>query len=592
MAFVVDASAETGRLPHFWKSTGFTPPGLLIDDTSMRVQMAHFDGVPMAGVEWVRVHDLLTLVKVEKMTAATPRYDWSGLDAALDAIRDAGMKPFFEVMGSPQGWTFSDALNDRQVAIWRRFVGDMARHLIERYGASEVRSWYFEVWNEPDVHPWFNHPWAEDDVAGLIRYYDATSAGLVDADPELRFGGPGTAEQLSTMFTGLMKHLDTGTNHLTGQSPPRCDFISIHVKGGDPSPTPKDPSMDAILDGQRELHDYLVEHHPRLAELPLINNECDPLVGWSHDHHWRGGAYYASFVARLIERQLQEAVRGPADFVLMSNDHGFLGGWGRRSVMVPFDSVDDDGASGGVSMVKKPVLEGMAMLSLLGDRTLAASRKEGAAAVTCLASVTSAGDLVLMVTHHDDDSSATGEASVAIEIQHGNPAWSRQTTLRIDAEHTNPRAVWAAAGAPQLPDAEVLHAMREAAEMDADVSSAPAAGESIHLNVPMHGVALVVLSRDPGRVPTMPHGLEAEVVAGLYGPELLVRWEDAGDARKLAGYRVEAVTPTGVVTLSETMPLSTAVVRPLPSGTDRVRVFAVDAWGRVGEAASVPVEHD
>ncbi len=593
VTFIVDPAEDTGPLPHFWTATGFTPPGLM-NNERMRVQLAHLGGVALAGVEWVRAHDLLTLVTVEGMDTDPPVYDWSGLDAALDQMLELGMRPFFEVMGSPSGFAFTDMRSDEQAALWRRFVSDLARHLIDLYGQEEVRSWYFEVWNEPDVTPWFNHPWAEDDVEGLIRYYDATSAGLMDADPGLRFGGPGTARQLSVMFTGLMRHLDTGTNHLTGQSPPRCDFISIHVKGGPPSWKPADPSMDAILDGQRELYDYLAEHHPRLARLPLINNECDPLVGWSDRHDWRGTSYYPTFVARLVHRQLDEMVRGEPEFTLMSNDHAFLGGWGQRSVMVPFTAGDGDEGTNpaGVSMVKKPVLEGMTLLSLLGDRTVsvtAPGTEPGPdAPVRCLASLSPAGDLVLMLTHHDDNSAATGEATVRIEIAGGTAAWSRLAVWRIDPRHTAPKPVWDTAGQPDVPTAEQLQAMREAAELRAEVSDAP--DGPITLNLPMHGTALLVLSEQPTDAPPAPRGLRARATTGVHGDEVLVQWNGTADPRRLLGYRVEALLPDGTTrALHETPVVSNSLVRPLPNDAVGIRVRAVDLWGRSGASASAPI---
>jgi hypothetical protein len=41
---------------------------------------------------------------------------------------------------------------------WSTLVREFAKHLIDRYGRSEVQYWYFEVWNEPDLHmPFFQN---------------------------------------------------------------------------------------------------------------------------------------------------------------------------------------------------------------------------------------------------------------------------------------------------------------------------------------------------------------------------------------------------------------------------------------------------
>ena len=34
---------------------------------------------------------------------------------------------------------------------WRDLIYNTVKHCVERYGAEEVRSWYFILWNEPDL---------------------------------------------------------------------------------------------------------------------------------------------------------------------------------------------------------------------------------------------------------------------------------------------------------------------------------------------------------------------------------------------------------------------------------------------------------
>ena len=34
---------------------------------------------------------------------------------------------------------------------WGDFIRAFVTHLRERYGDAEVRTWYFEVWNEPNA---------------------------------------------------------------------------------------------------------------------------------------------------------------------------------------------------------------------------------------------------------------------------------------------------------------------------------------------------------------------------------------------------------------------------------------------------------
>lgn len=599
------AGRETGRLPHFWRGIGFTPADLLLDER-MRVQLAHVDGVPARGFAWARVHDLLELVRVEGLaTDDGPTYDWRRLDHALDVMLDADLRPLFEVMGSPEGFEFTNMRDREQAEAWRVFVRDLARHLIDRYGADEVRSWRFEVWNEPDIYPWFEHPWEPNDPLGLIRYYDATSAGLADADPDLVFGGPGTALNLSPMLTGLLAHLDTGTNHLTGKSPPRCDFISVHVKGKPPTPPPANPDIDMIFDGQKQVIDHIREHHPRLAGLPFYNTECDPNTGWRDPHKWYAEPYYASSVAAITHRQNDET-RGELgiDAFMMSNDHGFLGGWPTRSVMaaMPWTHREPDPNT---SMVKKPVLAVATLLSLLGDRTLAVDRWDRSASPSgervltyepngsgeglhAFATRTPAGDIAVLLTHHDDDQFATGAERVTLRTAGLRDDLNTVVIRRIDEDHTNPVKLWRAAGEPEKPGQDLLRRLREAAEPVAEI--APWTEQGIELEMPVHSVALVTITADNGRAPPPPRDVRARTTPGLHGEEVLVRWDDAGDPRRLKGYLVEAITPDGSIRLHEAMPIATAMVRPVPAEAERVRVTAVDLQGRSSDAVAVRIQ--
>ena len=82
---------------------------------------------------------------------------------------------------------------------------DLAQRYMERYGRAEVESWYFATWNEPEA-------WKAED---FNNYYDACSEGLREANPRLRFGGPGTFVTLSPVLKSLLRHCDSGTNYFT-----------------------------------------------------------------------------------------------------------------------------------------------------------------------------------------------------------------------------------------------------------------------------------------------------------------------------------------------------------------------------------------
>ncbi|MEG8024054.1 cellulase family glycosylhydrolase [Sphingomonas aurantiaca] len=72
---------------------------------------------------------------------------------------------------------------------WTALVDAFTRHLVDRYGAKEVRSWYFEFWNEPNLAGF----WQDGDQAAYFDYYGRTVRTIKAIDPALRVGGPSTA---------------------------------------------------------------------------------------------------------------------------------------------------------------------------------------------------------------------------------------------------------------------------------------------------------------------------------------------------------------------------------------------------------------
>ncbi|EJZ19984.1 hypothetical protein RCCGEPOP_17483, partial [Rhizobium sp. Pop5] len=321
----VDAGEAVRPFNRFWRGTGFSPAELLLEP-EMRQMLAYIGALPNEGIRYLRVHYLYNLLR----STGGAGYDWSLLDRALDVMIEHRLKPFFELMGNPSG-LFTDYEDMDQVKRWRDLVTATADRYGARYGMDELRTWYFETTNEADSG------WWTYGIKGYTNYYDACVAGLDAVDPGLPMGGPGTARTLSPIFRALMAHCDNGASCLIGNGPPRLDYISIHEKGVNGSKDDLTPKTNAIVDRTLLVVDYLKEHHPRLAGLPIVNDECDPQLGWSDHHSWHGKAYYAGIIARIIEQHDRRIIAPKAaDFAFLSNDNAFIGGWSQRTIFAYF----------------------------------------------------------------------------------------------------------------------------------------------------------------------------------------------------------------------------------------------------------------
>lgn len=180
------------------------------------------------GFRYMRFHSIFhDDLGTVKLVDGQYVYDWTGIDALYDAMLDMGIKPFVELGFTPDAMKTSDLTifywkgntSHPQHGPWRDLIDAFVRHLIDRYGQEEVRSWYFELWNEPNLDGF----WENADQRAYFELYDVTARAIKAIDPELRVGGPATAGAAWVPeFTQFAK--DRGLP---------VDFIATHTYGVD-----------------------------------------------------------------------------------------------------------------------------------------------------------------------------------------------------------------------------------------------------------------------------------------------------------------------------------------------------------------------
>ncbi len=607
MQFTVDCTGDGRPLKHFWQSTGFSPAELLLTP-DMRQCIAYVGSIPYGGITQVRIHYLLELVQVSPVAGEQPRYDWTLLDAALDVLVKNNLKPFFELMGNP-GSQFTDFNDDSQLRRWRDLVRDTALHLIARYGRDTVNSWYFESWNEPDA-PWW--PQWPADIRSFCNYYDACLEGLRLADPALVLGGPGTCRTLSDLFRGFLAHCDTGTNYFTGHRGVRLDFISIHEKGVRANKEDLNPRTGELWRREAEVIRYIRANHPRLASLPFMNNECDPQVGWGDVHTWHARPYYAAIACKIINQHLLGLADGlGVDYALLSNDNGFLGRWGNRTLLARFGApvVFDDGQLhhkpklGDLAgrqdfppfeLIKKPILNMMAMLALLGDQRCAGDRVgDPDSDVGVIATRRGNEQVAVLVYHSRDQIMSSGSEQVTLRLRNLPFAEAAVVHYRIDAEHGDPYTLWEAAGAPDLPSPELYASMRRNQELTAgepELVTISGGQMDVVFDLPLPSVSLVLLTERPPEAPGAIERVWCEPYDGLTGGrEVLVCWQGLA-SRGIRTYEVLAAkTADGPFRrVNDADLICTAYLDVFDRGEPRFyQVRATDYWGRTGEPSPV-----
>jgi xylan 1,4-beta-xylosidase len=183
------------------------------------------------GVGAVRAHGILD-DDLGTYTESGGRavHDFAGIDRVYDELMELGLRPVVELSFMPAAlardpaqtvFTYGAIISPpKDWDRWAALTGDLAAHLIERYGRDEVVSgWAFEVWNEPNLEVFWSGT-AEE----YFRLYDASARAIKAVDPGLRVGGPASAA------TGWIWEL---LGHLEDSGAP-LDFLSTHVYGNVP----------------------------------------------------------------------------------------------------------------------------------------------------------------------------------------------------------------------------------------------------------------------------------------------------------------------------------------------------------------------
>jgi xylan 1,4-beta-xylosidase len=191
-----NASAAGQPLQHFWSlcaGAGRANEGLRAD-WQEHLRLA----VKECGFKYIRFHGLYhDDMFVYREENGCSIYNFQYVDILFDALLEIGIKPFVEFGFCPKDiaaetgtvfWWKGNGAPPKDFAKWAELIRRTMRNWIARYGIEEVRTWYFEVWNEPNLPPFFRGTKSQ-----YFELYKTTASVLKEFDPQLRVGGPATS---------------------------------------------------------------------------------------------------------------------------------------------------------------------------------------------------------------------------------------------------------------------------------------------------------------------------------------------------------------------------------------------------------------
>jgi xylan 1,4-beta-xylosidase len=220
----VKTNKTKGPLPHVWEECMGSDRAVV----AFREQwLSDLELVKQTtGMKSVRFHGLFN-DEMGVWPSGSKQPNFLYVDMVFDAMLDRGIRPLVELSFMPGAlasnkytifWYRGNTTPPKDPSQWGELVGSLSKHLIERYGVQEVKTWNFEVWNEPNIVFW------SGTKADYFELYRQSATAIKKVNKELRVGGPATA--MAAWVGDLLEFC-------TSQQVP-IDFASTHAYPDDP----------------------------------------------------------------------------------------------------------------------------------------------------------------------------------------------------------------------------------------------------------------------------------------------------------------------------------------------------------------------
>jgi xylan 1,4-beta-xylosidase len=459
------------ELPHFWEHTIGSGHATLAlrADWQAQLKRAHDE----LGMRHVRFHGILcddmgTLVNESDEFI----YSFFNADQIFDFLLSIGMKPFVELSFMPSCLSSSGQLQfhyranvspPRDLAQWSQLIEKIVTHWVERYGLDEVRTWFFEVWNEPNLTAFGSGK--QEDYFPLYRY---TVEAIKNIDSQLQVGGPATADNAwIDDFLAFCKKNDLPV-----------DFISTHHYPTDDFGKPGDDTEQQLAESKRSaLRGEAQQVRRQAGELPVYytewctsSNPRDPM----HDD-----PYAAAFIMKTVLEQ-----------------NGLVQGysyWTFSDIFEEnyFPSVPFQGGFGLMNIhgIAKPSYRTYQLLHALGTELMPVTGEHPTVDAWLVRDGSSA-TVILNNFALPDHPIDTENVSFTLT---GIGSVTSATIQRIDLEHANAKRRWEQMGKPEYLNAKQVSELNQVSELTSEtIQISQKDGQSvIEVEMPPQAVASI-----------------------------------------------------------------------------------------------------
>lgn len=477
--FWCDPDGATVPLPHNWEHT------IGSDHAAMALRAEYQKQLKRChdelGIGHVRFHDLLshdmgTLSEHGRTRIAS----FHNAHAIWDFLLEIGMKPFVELSFMPEalasgsGTVFhyrGNVMPPTRYADWARLIGELAHSAIDRYGASEVVTWPFEVWNEPNLRSFWQGTRAQ-----YWRLYATTARALKEVHADIPVGGPATAQN-----AWIDEFLDVSEKHGIP-----VDFVSTHHYPTDGTVQLFADTVSQLAHAQRGvLREEALDARRRARGKPLYYTE------WNTSADSRDPLHDEPYAAAFIVKTLLDG-HGIADvysFWTFSDlfeesyfpSEPFHGGFGLLTI----------------HGIAKPSYRAFELLHAVGTELVTPIDGMHPTVDTWCVRANQGRAVAVIVTNHAYPRRPIIGERVLVHL--ATTRRPRGATLaQIDDDHANAKRRWREMGAPPYPShaqVDELHAASSVTRVTHQLRF-DALGVHVEVDVPPQGVAVVFLDFD------------------------------------------------------------------------------------------------
>lgn len=465
----IDLNGAWRPFPHFWEQMFGSGRAVLSLRQDYRRDLETVKHA--TGFTYVRFHAILDDENgvYDEDAQGHPVYNFSYVDQIYDGLLQNGVKPFVELSFMPKKlaanpkphpfWYKPLPSPPNNPQKWDELIAAFVHHLEDRYGAQEVRTWYFEVWNEPNIDFWDGVP----KQSTYFQLYDETAKSIKNVDSQLRVGGPATAQ--AAWVDAFIAHCRKGGIPF--------DFVSSHIYGnenpvdvfGKPMPITRRDMVGAAV---KKVYDQVKASGA--PNTPIIWSEYN--ATYMNQVEVTDSAFMGPWMANNIrECDGMTAMMSYWTFSDVFEEQGvvktpFYGGYGliaERSI-------------------PKPAYNVFLMLHHLGDQRLPINSEN--ALVT-----RSENRVAVALWNYAEPGQAKPDMRFVLKFS--DPQWSHARVQIVDPKRGSSLALWQQMGSPKSPTEQQIRELRAAAQLPA------ATDQDLNqpITVPPQGLALVLVTK-------------------------------------------------------------------------------------------------